>query len=75
MIDFIGNILMDNRSWMYWELIDGLYRQDFLKVLGIFINFEPFNPKNISDNKIRCLCVKCKDKKLHHKDVILEKNT
>jgi hypothetical protein len=47
----------------------------FLEGVESFINFVFFNPKNINDNKIKCLCVKCKDKKLHHKDVILEKNT
>ena len=47
----------------------------FLEGVESFINFVFFNPKNISDNKIRCLCVKCKDKKLHRKDIIFEKNT
>jgi len=49
--------------------------QDFLEGVESFVNFILFNPKNISDNKIRHLCVKCKNKKLHHKNVILEKNT
>ena len=26
--------------------------------------------KNISGDKIRCLCAKCKNKKFHHKDVV-----
>ena len=46
-----------------------------VKWLRVFINFSYLNTGNVSGAEIRCLCVKCKDKKLHHKDVILEKNT
>jgi hypothetical protein len=35
-----------------------------------FINFILSNLKNINDGKIRCPCVKCKNKKFHHKDVV-----
>jgi hypothetical protein len=27
--------------------------------------------KNISEGKIRCLCMKCENKKFHHRDVVM----
>jgi hypothetical protein len=71
---------MDNHSWIYRELSDGLYKQCFflnaflkkilLEMVEDFINFILSNLKNINDGKIRCSCVKCKNKKFHHKDVV-----
>jgi hypothetical protein len=41
-----------------------------LEMVEDFINFILSNLKNINDGKIRCPCVKCKNKKFHHKDVV-----
>jgi hypothetical protein len=62
---------MNDPSWMYRNSLKELYRQDHLQGVKSFINFALSNPKNISVGKIRCSCVKCKNKKFHYKDVVM----
>jgi hypothetical protein len=56
---------MDHRSWMYRDSPQELYKEGYYKGVESFINFILSNPKNISGGEIRCLCVKCKNKKFH----------
>jgi len=37
----------------------------------ILLNFISFNPKHICAGKIRCPCVKCKNKKFHNKNIVM----
>jgi hypothetical protein len=53
---------MSDRSWMYQDSSEGLYRQDYLQGVEGFINFILFKPKNINVSEIRCSYVKCKNK-------------
>ena len=62
---------MNDPSWMYRNSLKELYRQDHLQGVKSFINFALSNPKNISVGKIRCSCVKCKNKKFHYKNVVM----
>jgi hypothetical protein len=62
---------MDNRSWMYLDSPQGLYREDYSRGVEGFIDFSLSNPKNISEGKIKCLCVKCKNKKFLQSDVVM----
>ena len=39
--------------------------KDYYKGIESFINFIFSNPKNISIGKIRCSCVKCKNKNFY----------
>jgi hypothetical protein len=48
-----------------------LYREDYCKGVESFINFALSNPKNISGGRIRCTCVKCKNKKFHQSDIMI----
>lgn len=45
--------------------------QDYLHVVNNFINFILHVPKTIISRKNRYLCVKCKNKKFHHIDVMV----
>ena len=49
----------------------GCISKIILKGLRVFINFVLSNLKNISECEIRCLCVKCKKKNFHRKDVVM----
>jgi len=62
---------MDESSWMYSDSPQGLYREDCCKGVESFINFALSNPKNISGSGIKCLCVKCENKKLYQSDVVM----
>jgi len=62
---------MDDRSWIYQNSCKRLYRQDYLKRVEGFINFILFNWKNISEGKIRCSCMRSKNKKFHLRDVVM----
>jgi len=55
---------------MYQDFFGWLYRQDYLKKIESSINFVLYNMKNISRDKIRYPCVKCKNKKFYHKDIV-----
>jgi len=46
-------------------------KKKYLQIVESFINFVLFNSNNISENKIRCPCAKCKNKKFHYKDVVM----
>jgi hypothetical protein len=56
---------------MYRDFSKRLYRQDYLKGVEGFINFLLSNLKNINESEIRCLCVKCMNKKFHHKNIVM----
>ena len=49
---------------MYLDLPQGVFREDYYRGVKSFINFTLSNSKNISGCKIRCLYVKCKNKKI-----------
>jgi hypothetical protein len=49
----------------------GLYIKDYCKEIEGFINFSLSNPKNISRGWIRYSCVKGKNKKFYHSDVVM----
>jgi hypothetical protein len=49
---------------MYLDSPQGVFREDYYRGVKSFINFTLSNPKNISGCKIRCLYVKCKNKKI-----------
>jgi len=49
----------------------GLYREDYCKGVESFINFALSNSKNISRGRIRCTCVKCKNKKFHQSNIMI----
>jgi hypothetical protein len=54
---------------MYEDSSKGIYRQDYLQGVESFINFIIYKLNNISADEIRCLYVKYKNKKFHHKDM------
>jgi hypothetical protein len=54
---------MNDCSWMHRDSPQELYRENFYKMVEGFINFALLNPKNISEDKIRCSYVKCKKQK------------
>ena len=62
---------MSDRSWMYQDSSEGLYRQDYLQGVECFINFILFKPKNINIGEITCSYVKCKNKKFHRKNIVM----
>jgi len=45
--------------------------EDYCKWLEGFINLSLLNPKNINGGRIRCSCVKCKNKKFHQSDIVM----
>jgi hypothetical protein len=50
---------------MYRDSSQGLFRENYYKEIKGFIYFVLSYKKNISGGEIKCLCVKCKNKKLH----------
>jgi len=62
---------MDDLSWMYRDSPQGLWRMDYCNGVQGFIYFTIFIPRNFTDCNIRCLCRKCKNKKLLHQDVVM----
>jgi len=68
---YIGLIkVMDDRSWMYRDLPQELWRIDYYNSIQGFINYTISNPINISGCGIRCLCKKCKNKKFLDPNVV-----
>jgi hypothetical protein len=63
---------MDDRSWMYRDSPQGLWR-GWIIVMGVqgFINFTTSIPRNFTRGGIRCPCRKCKNKKYLHPDVVM----
>jgi len=61
---------MDDRSWMYRDSSQWLYREHHCKKVKGFINFALSNPKNISGGEVRCSCVKCKNKKFYQSNIV-----
>jgi len=62
---------MDNRLWMYLDSPQGLYREDYSRGVEGFIDFSLSNSKNISEGKVKCLCMKYKNKKFLQLDVVM----
>jgi hypothetical protein len=56
---------------MYIDSPEGLYRKDYSRRVEGFIDFSVSNMKNISEGKIKCLYVKCKNKKFLQSDVVM----
>jgi len=61
---------MDNRSWMYRDSPQRLWRMDYCNKVQGFINYALSNPRNISGDNIRCSCKKYKNKKFIDLDVV-----
>ena len=61
---------MDNRSWMYRDSPQWLYWEHHCKKFEGFINFALSYPKKINGGKIRCSCVKYKNKKFYRSNVV-----
>jgi hypothetical protein len=61
---------MDDRLWMYQDSPQGLWRMDYCNGVQGFINFATSILRNFTDSGIRCPCIKCKNKKFLHQDVV-----
>jgi len=61
---------MDNRSWMYRDSPEGLRRMNYCNRVQCFINCTLSNLRNISEDSIRCLCKRCKNKKFIDLNVV-----
>jgi hypothetical protein len=62
--------VMDDHSWMYRDLPQGLRRMDYCNGVQGFINFATSISRNFTDGGIRYPCKKCKNLKFLHQDVI-----
>jgi hypothetical protein len=62
---------MDDRSWMYRDLPQGLRRMDYCNGVQGFINFTTSIPINFTEGGIRCPCRKCQNKKYLHPDAVM----
>jgi hypothetical protein len=62
---------MDDHSWMYRDLPQGLQRIDYCNGVQGFINFTTSIPINFTEGSIRCPCRKCQNKKYLHPDVVM----
>jgi hypothetical protein len=58
--------VMDDRSWMYRDLPQGLQMMDYCNEVQSFINFTISILRNFSGGSIKCSCRKCKNKKFIH---------
>jgi hypothetical protein len=56
---------------MYRVSPEGLRRMDYCDGVEGFINYTRSNPRNISEGGIRCLCKRCKNKKVSRSDIIM----
>jgi hypothetical protein len=61
---------MDDRSWMYRDSPQGLWRMDYCNGVQGFINFTTSIPRNFTGDGIRCPCRKCQNKKYMYPDVV-----
>jgi len=61
---------MDDRSRMYRDSPQGLWRMDYCNGVQGFINFATSIPKIFTGGGIRCPCRKCQNKKYRHPDVV-----
>jgi len=61
---------MDDRSWMYRDSPQGLWRMNYCNGVQGFINFTISIPRNFTNCRMRCPCRKCKNKKFLHPDVV-----
>jgi len=59
---------MDDREWMYRPMRSGRLNPEYIASVRRFINFAYSIDKNISEGKIRCPCVRCKNKKFQEED-------
>ena len=62
---------MDDRSWMYRDSPQGLWRMDYCNGVQGFINFATSIPRNFTGCGIRYPCRKCQNKKYLHPDVVM----
>jgi len=62
---------MDDRSWMYRDSPQGLWRIDYCNRVQGFINFTTSILRNFTGGGIRCPCKKCQNKKYLHPDVVI----
>jgi hypothetical protein len=62
--------VMDDRSWMYRDSLQGLRRMDYCNGVQDFINFATSIPRNFTNGDIRCPCRKYKNLKFLHQDVV-----
>jgi hypothetical protein len=63
-------MLSNLKGYKGWVIIMRLQRLDYCNRVEVFINYALSNPYNISGGGIRCLCKRCKNKKLFDLDVI-----
>jgi len=61
---------MDDRSWIYRDLSQWLWRMNCCNGVQGFINYTLSNSINISGGGIRCPCKRCKNKKFIDPDVV-----
>jgi len=61
---------MDDHSWMYRDLPQGLRRMDYCNRVRGFINFATSISRNFTDGGIRCPFRKCKNLKFMHQNVV-----
>jgi len=61
---------MDDRSWMYRDSPQGLWRMDYCNGVQGSINFTTSIPINFTGDGIRCSCKKCQNKKYLHPNVV-----
>jgi ferredoxin-thioredoxin reductase catalytic subunit len=62
---------MDDRSWMYQDSPQRLWRMDYCNEVQGFINFATSIPRNFTRGSIRCPCRKYQNKKYMHSDVVM----
>jgi len=55
---------MNDRSWIYRVSPEGLCKMNYCNGIEGFINYALSNPSNINGGGIRCLCKRCKNKKV-----------
>ena len=56
---------------MYRVSPEGLRMMDYCDGVEGFINYALSNSRNISEGSIRCLCKRCKNKKVSRSNVIM----
>jgi len=50
---------------MYWDSPEWLCKMDYCDGVEVFINYALSNPRNTNEDGIRCLCKRCKNKKIY----------
>ena len=60
--------VMNDHSWIYWDLPEGLHMMDYYNGVEDFINYALSNSINVNEDSIRCLCKKYKNKDFYYLD-------